>query len=331
MLLNLYRHHCATALIFAGSATFTWAAVPDRIAGHPKGDVHATGSAAPGPMLEAHGPVLPAGRSGGVSTLRQGGDTCASATPLADPLPILITGTTSGYTDDYDESCPGFAPGSPDVVYVYTPTADVTVEISICNSAYDTKLYVYEGSCPGTLIACDDDSCGSDGWKSRVSWVSLQASTTYYIIVDGFGGESGDYELEITEGTSCPQTCEAGYIDENEPDCGAASDGGDGIDTVNGGCWFDPFSLFTPMACGNTYCGTIGADGGYYDADAYFFELTEQTAIVGTLTPELTSWFFSTQPIRPVLILRGSRVGGRSHVKKDVFPGAWTPAPMRST
>jgi len=134
--------------------------------------------------------------------LDQGGDNCGSATVIGG-IPFADTGTTSGYTNDYDESCPYTGSTSPDVAYSFTPAADVLVNISLCtNSAYDTKVYVYQGSCPGTLIACNDDYCSSPLFSSYVSFlgcVTLLAGNSYYIIVDGYAGDLGDYTLDVTE------------------------------------------------------------------------------------------------------------------------------------
>jgi len=138
-----------------------------------------------------------------------GGDTCATATVIG-ALPYFDTGETCSFMDDYDEICPWDAPGSSDVVYEYTPASDIAIDISLCDSAYDTKVYVYVGGCPGTLVACNDDACGDDGYKSQLLGVSLTAGNTYYIIVDGYGGECGDYIIDVTEvvppppGPNCP-------------------------------------------------------------------------------------------------------------------------------
>ncbi|RMF82979.1 MAG: hypothetical protein D6744_05570, partial [Planctomycetota bacterium] len=110
-------------------------------------------------------------------------------------------------TDDYNEVCPFTNTGAPDVVYSYTPAADEVVDISVCNSQYDTKLYVYAGTCPdtGNPVACNDDACGSDGFKSEITGLSLTGGTTYYIVVDGYSATSfGAYELNVAVGTPPP-------------------------------------------------------------------------------------------------------------------------------
>ena len=74
----------------------------------------------------------------------QGGDRIEDATWIY-ALPYHDTGTTIGYHDDYDVSCPnpGFAP---DVVYAYTPAVNETIDIDLFGSNYDTRTWVYENN-----------------------------------------------------------------------------------------------------------------------------------------------------------------------------------------
>ena len=57
----------------------------------------------------------------------QGGEDILTATVIPS-LPFLDSGTTTGYTDDYDASCPTSS-NSPDVVYAYTPAVSERVDI----------------------------------------------------------------------------------------------------------------------------------------------------------------------------------------------------------
>jgi hypothetical protein len=73
-------------------------------------------------------------------------------------LPFTETGNTCGFADDYEEMCP-YGSNSTDVVYSYSPPYDMCVSISLCDSYYDTKVFVYEDQCtPGVPYACDDDN-----------------------------------------------------------------------------------------------------------------------------------------------------------------------------
>ncbi|MFQ5805963.1 MAG: hypothetical protein ACE5I3_05890 [Phycisphaerae bacterium] len=146
--------------------------------------------------------TLPAAAFGG------GGDTCASAIPIAS-LPFSDIGNTATFVDDYDEVCPYTGSTSPDVVYVYTPTEDISVDISLCGdwTNYDTKVYVYENECQDPNdgldpFACNDDYCFSpnypDPYVSQLFWVQLTAGNDYYIVVDGYNGDWGYYSLDVT-------------------------------------------------------------------------------------------------------------------------------------
>ena len=138
----------------------------------------------------------------------QGGEDCATAVVLSGALPINTTGTTVGYADDYEESgvfnCP-YTSTSGDVVYKYTPSADIFVDIDLCNSAYDTKLMVYSGTCASLLLEdCDDDGCPGGTYRSLISGLALSAATDYYIVIDGYGGDEGAYDLTISEADAPP-------------------------------------------------------------------------------------------------------------------------------
>ncbi|MBL7033736.1 MAG: T9SS type A sorting domain-containing protein [Candidatus Delongbacteria bacterium] len=141
---------------------------------------------------------------------RQGGEDVNSATPIT--LPHNSAGTTIGFVDDYDEACPYTGSTAPDVVYSFAPGADMVVDITLCNgSDYDTKLFVYENSAtPGAPYACNDDSC--PGYVSELPDLFLTGGNTYFIVVDGYYGSSGNYVLDVTEDVFIPppanDTCE---------------------------------------------------------------------------------------------------------------------------
>ena len=71
--------------------------------------------------------------------------------------------------------------------------------------------------------------------------------------------------------------CDGTEIPEDEPDCGLPTD------TVNGGCNSVP-PIFSPIACGDTYCGTAAWDGAFRDTDWYEIITTENTAFTWTVT-----------------------------------------------
>ena len=123
---------------------------------------------------------------------------------VIDYLPFYGTGDTCPFINDYDACCPYTGSTSPDVVYAYEPAADMCVSISLCNSFYDTKVFVYEDAwTPGSPVACNDDNFDCvDPPVDYTSWieeVELLEGQTYYIVVDGYGNQCGDYVLEVEE------------------------------------------------------------------------------------------------------------------------------------
>jgi len=106
--------------------------------------------------------------------------------------------STVGFTDDYDAVCPYVGGGSPDVVYEITlPAAPVKLIVSLCESYYDTKLYMFDSA--GNEVACSDDYCTASHGTEWTSYFEAEGLTagTYYIIVDGYGVDQGTYVMEV--------------------------------------------------------------------------------------------------------------------------------------
>lgn len=185
----------------------------------------------------------------GLGQLQAAGEDISDPIPIPS-LPFSTSGNTCNAADDYDEICPYYAPGSPDLVYAYTPATNQSVDISLCASLYDTKLYIYDGS-PSVLVACNDDAgCGITGYQSALQQVHLTGGHTYYVVVDGYDGDCGDYSLDIHLHQSCI-ACQVYDQPEGEASC---FDGY--VDTYNAGCNAVPTRV-TPVTCG-TVCGTTG-------------------------------------------------------------------------
>lgn len=134
------------------------------------------------------------------------GDHCDNAIPIVAPA-FCLDGCTAGCSDQYNESCPFEATGAADVVYRLDALVTDTVNIDLCPSHFDTKIYIYEGECggfnSGTAIYCNDDACGVNGWRSRLEEVIFEAGQTYFIVVDGYGvTDVGGFSLCFE--TACP-------------------------------------------------------------------------------------------------------------------------------
>jgi hypothetical protein len=123
-------------------------------------------------------------------------DECVNATPIACGE-TLLGSTTNALFDPTAPVCttPITAPG---VWYTFEDTSGLVTDytVSLCDggTAYDSKITVYSGDC-GTLtcVGDNDDSCGL---QSEVSWQG-DGSTTYYILVHGFGSAQGDFSINL--------------------------------------------------------------------------------------------------------------------------------------
>src|SRR5439155_38083 len=76
-------------------------------------------------------------------------------------------------------------------------------------STYDSVLYLRAGSCTsGAEVQCNDDACANSTGLIRASRLTptVSAGTTYYIVVDGFGGTSGSFALRVTPPAAPPTT-----------------------------------------------------------------------------------------------------------------------------
>ena len=197
------------------------------------------------------------------AVILQGGDDIANATVISS-LPYSDAGTTTGYTNDYNGSCGSYGNAAPDVVYSYTPSSNQSINISLCGSSFDTRLYVFENS-SSTEIACNDDYCGL---QSQLDGVSLTSGNTYYIVIDGYNTANGSYTINVTP--YAPPTCTPD-ITVNLPAALPYND----LDRTNCGLLND-FS--------NTCLGSY--DGG--EDIIYELNVTSTICVDVTLTPDST-------------------------------------------
>lgn len=211
-------------------------------------------------------------------TGREGGETIADAVEIH--LPFLGHGNTADNFDDHDAVCPYSGSTSPDVVYTFTVDSDTRVRVDLCGSSYDTKTYIYDQDL--NLLGCNDDYytdpvCGV--YVSLLEGVVVSAGQRYYVVVDGYGGDAGEY-LILVEWDCWPPPCidaecpEDG-VPENEPPLAD-----DYVDLYNSGCNVDPplFQELLPLegTDGLTFCGQTGwfPDGGSWLRDEDWLVMT---------------------------------------------------------
>jgi hypothetical protein len=162
-------------------------------------------------------------------------DTCLQSGNVSN-APLAVSNTTTGLVDDYDfplnaadspcgpppsqrSECgrPNGAPGgatlwtcgsdggsrSPEAVFHFRAPANGSLTVDTQGSSYDTLIYIKDTcltgcSVPGDCLACNDDHNfgAGDSW-SRIYRLPVTAATIYYIFVDGFGGDSGVFTLNV--------------------------------------------------------------------------------------------------------------------------------------
>lgn len=192
-------------------------------------------------------------------------DGCANALPIN--CGDVVFGSTVGLTPNAEPFC-GTTPGTGGSAwYVWTGTGDL-VNVTTCGAAtdYDTKLNVYSGAC-GALVCVDgnDDmglaNCALSGVRSSVDFAST-AGETYYINVNGFSANQGNYELSMT--------------------CAAAAPGC----TDDTACNYDPAANVDDGTCEYLSCaGCTDATACNYDATATLDDGSCDFSCIGCTDP----------------------------------------------
>ncbi|PVW16535.1 T9SS-dependent choice-of-anchor J family protein [Marixanthomonas spongiae] len=166
---------------------------------------------------------------------------------------------------------------APDEFFSYTGSGDTEiVTVSLCGSGtdFDTVLKVYDSCDLTTIVAENDDSCGL---QSEVTFVS-DGISEYLIMVEGFGSNSGNFELTIT----CEAPIENDFCDGALPiECGETITGStvgatpdtdapvcNGTDITAPGLWYtftDDSGLvtdYTVSLCGSDYDTKVSVFSG---------------------------------------------------------------------
>jgi hypothetical protein len=125
-----------------------------------------------------------------VSQHEDGAGTCASPTPLA--AGVTSGSTTRGKADNAGSCGPS---DSREIVYALTTTRRTHATFEV-EAEFDSILYIRKDDCADSNaeVECNDDS--SDRRHSLVDVVLEPAR--YFIFVDGYGHEGGDYKLTVT-------------------------------------------------------------------------------------------------------------------------------------
>ena len=127
---------------------------------------------------------------------------------LIPSLPYSDLGTNVDMGDDWPVSS-GFTQGE-DYAYTFYVFEDITIDVTVCNAGtdYDTKLeiFTFDGEdCAETYTGAvttgyynDDFTCQFGNLQSSLMNVTLPEGQ-YYIVVDGWNGNTGNYVISVTE------------------------------------------------------------------------------------------------------------------------------------
>ncbi|WP_274476463.1 T9SS type A sorting domain-containing protein [Mangrovimonas aestuarii] len=167
------------------------------------------------------------------------GQICELALEITE-LPYTTTDDTANYFDDYS-GVPGTSCGAEwsylngdDVVYSYTATADMSIEVTMDPVQGFTGVFVYE-SCEDIGVSCIAGA--SDNWEGNTYGFDMDvvAGETYYIVISTWAApQSSGYTLTLNENTCTDATvsfevvsdCENSYgffVTANIEDMGTAT------------------------------------------------------------------------------------------------------------
>ena len=132
---------------------------------------------------------------------RPANDNCSAPTVIeANRLPFNGSGTTFGATNDFNPGVPCLRSNQsgtgPEVVYQFTSGDTQNYDIRVTPIGnFDVTLYVVTNC--ASLSSCSSADVGGNGVAEQVRRV-LNAGTTYFIMVDGFQGDTGDFTITLT-------------------------------------------------------------------------------------------------------------------------------------
>ncbi len=104
----------------------------------------------------------------------------------------FVGGSTLGAPGQFGSDCGGAE--SSDLGWLFIPEVSGTYRFDTAGSSFDTVLEVLGDVCGGPVLACNDDN---EFNTNAVVDVELQAGQPVTVVVDGYGGQSGEYQLSL--------------------------------------------------------------------------------------------------------------------------------------
>ncbi|HEX8790161.1 MAG TPA: hypothetical protein VF765_04365 [Polyangiaceae bacterium] len=142
------------------------------------------------------------------SASRQPVGTCESPIPLA---PGTVSGTTAHGEDQYTGSCE--RSDAREIVYELDVAQRERVVLDV-EARFDSVLYIRKDTCgdPDAEVECNDDAPNGGRNRSRIERVLDPGK--YFVFVDGYNQETGNYKLTLTtsEVLSLGQVCQKAQL-----------------------------------------------------------------------------------------------------------------------
>jgi hypothetical protein len=166
----------------------------------------------------------------------------ARAQSCPNPVPIqcgdAVSSNTSGGSNLINEyPCYNYSYHGPEHVYLLTLEYGAEIEVTLDPGYYDPILVLMpqlDGDCyPSTWIGCSDENT-SFGMEGLIGTIP---AGNYYIVVDGYNGDWGPYDLTVTctECAGCTDGDEDGWWGYNASSCPCGSDCNDSDPSRNPG------------------------------------------------------------------------------------------------
>lgn len=132
-------------------------------------------------------------------------DDCTGA--IAITCGQTVAGSTTDATDDPTALDCGTSISAAGIWYSFEGN-DQTITLSTCiNFGYDTKINVYSGSCGDLTCVTGNDDGGGCGVGSTIGFAAV-AGTTYFILVQGYNGAIGEFEMTVGCGPFTYDLCQ---------------------------------------------------------------------------------------------------------------------------
>ena len=119
---------------------------------------------------------------------------CHAAAPIRCGDTVSGRNDAAGSTDAIDSypACIAYPEDGPEYTYEFVPTASGMLHAEISNFSTDLDVFVLQDSGGG----CNAGSCIGAG--NAVVDVAVTVGARYFIIVEGFAGNVGSYDLSVT-------------------------------------------------------------------------------------------------------------------------------------